>query len=405
MMHDWKKRVLAMLMALACLSVVQAKPEQLGGDFALTDHFGKPFELSQLRGKLVLLFFGYTYCPDICPTELSNLAAVLDGLGDSAARVQGVFVSLDPERDTPQVLHDYTRYFNPDLLGLTGTPGEVAQVAQQYRVRYQRHEKPDGRYSLDHSADLYVIDPEGKLTAVVPYGLPPEHVLALVRDLLKRGGRGEMLATQRGVKTGFARDRDGLTKMNIHSMLSRIRSLGRLAALTLLFGMGVSAAEEGLTPEPWPSPAPPFHLQDLQERYHHLQDYRGRVVIVNFWASWCRPCRQELPSMNRAWAALEPSGVAMLAINLGEEAEAVNAFLADYPIAFPVLLDRRGNFAQRWRVQGLPTTFVLNARGEIVYQAVGEREWDDETLLRQVQALLPPTATETAWDAERRDMK
>ncbi len=174
----------AVAICVSFLTPVQARPEPLGGDFALTDQFGKPFELAQLRGKLVLLFFGYTYCPDICPTELSNLAAVLDELGDSAARVQGVFVSLDPQRDTPQVLRDYTHYFNPDLLGLTGTPGEVAQVARQYRVQYQRHEKSDGRYSLDHSADLYVIDPEGKLTTVVPYGLPPEHVLEVVRRLL-----------------------------------------------------------------------------------------------------------------------------------------------------------------------------------------------------------------------------
>ncbi|MET0052771.1 MAG: TlpA disulfide reductase family protein [Candidatus Thiodiazotropha sp.] len=188
--------------------------------------------------------------------------------------------------------------------------------------------------------------------------------------------------------------------MNIHSMLCRICLLGCLTALLLLSGIGIAAAEEQLSPEPWPSPAPPFHLQDLQGRYQHLQDYRGRVVIVNFWASWCGPCREELPSLNRAWAALEPRGVAMLAINLGEEAEAVNAFLADFPIAFPVLLDRRGTFAQRWRVQGLPTTFVLNPRGEIVYRVVGERAWDDATLLRQVEALLPRVATPAARDVD-----
>ena len=102
--------------------------------------------------------------------------------------------------------------------------------------------------------------------------------------------------------------------------------------------------------------------------------------------------------MNQAWTVLEPSGVAMLAVNLGEDPEAVNAFLADHAIAFPVLLDRRGNFAQRWRVEGLPTTFVLNARGEIVYRAVGKRAWDDEALLRQVQALLPPTVVKTVSD-------
>ncbi len=145
--------------------------------------------------------------------------------------------------------------------------------------------------------------------------------------------------------------------------------------------------------------APPFHLQDLQGRYHHLQDYRGRVVIVSFWASWCGPCREELPSMNRAWSVLQPQGVAMLAVNLGEDPEAVSAFLTDYPIGFPVLLDRRGHFAQRWRVQGLPTSFVLSARGEIVYRVVGGQAWDDETLLRQVQALLPLAGVDTARDS------
>ncbi len=187
MVREMRHLMLAVVVGTALLTSVQAKPEELGGDFALTDQFGKPFELARLRGKLVLLFFGYTYCPDVCPGELANLAAVLDGLGDRASQVQGLFVSLDPQRDTPAVLLDYTRYFNRDLLGLTGSPAEVAQVAQQYRVKYQRHEMPDGRYSLDHSADLYIIDPQGELAAIVPYGLPPEHVLELVRGMLMPG--------------------------------------------------------------------------------------------------------------------------------------------------------------------------------------------------------------------------
>ncbi len=181
----------ALLLVLALIGAAPANAKAqpgIGGDFSLIDDDGRPFELNQLRGKLVLLFFGYTFCPDICPTELSNLAAVLDALGPKAERVQGLFVSLDPLRDTPSVLHDYTRYFNETLIGLTGTPDQVERVAQQYRVRYQRHELADGRYSLDHSANLYVIDGEGRLAAVVPYGLPPEHVLELVRDLLAKGG-------------------------------------------------------------------------------------------------------------------------------------------------------------------------------------------------------------------------
>ena len=188
----WTRKGLIMLL-LCCLMTGtsgQLHSDEIGGDFTLTDHNGRPFELSRQRGKLVLLFFGYTFCPDICPTELSNLAAVLDGLGDQSDQVQGLFVSLDPQRDTPEVLRDYTRYFNPALIGLTGEGAEVDRIAGQYRVQYQRHERADGRYSLDHSANLYVIDRQGRLAAVVPYGLPPEHVLRLVQDMLAQGEPG-----------------------------------------------------------------------------------------------------------------------------------------------------------------------------------------------------------------------
>ncbi len=175
-----------MLLFALWLGVGQVQAGAPGGDFTLTDQTGTPFSLTQLRGKLVLLFFGYTYCPDICPTELSHVAAVLDALGEEAAGVQGLFVSLDPDRDTPAVLRNYTHYFNQGLIGLTGTQAEVDRVAGQYQVRYSRHALANGSYSLDHSANLYVIDRQGALAAVVPYGLPPEHLLNLVRDLLDR---------------------------------------------------------------------------------------------------------------------------------------------------------------------------------------------------------------------------
>ena len=190
--------------------------------------------------------------------------------------------------------------------------------------------------------------------------------------------------------------------MNIHSILLSIvswfsilihQSGKRIALIGLsLFGFQLVWAGEDLQPEPWPAPAPPFHLQDMQGSYKHLSDFRGQVVIVNFWASWCQPCRQELPSLNRAWARLRESGVAMLAVNLGEEPEAVEAFLKDFPIDFPVLLDERGIYSQRWQVRALPTTFVLNTRGEIVYRVLGEKAWDDESLLNRIQALQPTPA-------------
>jgi len=158
--------------------------EPLGGDFSLTDQDGRLFELQQLRGKVVLIFFGYTFCPDICPTELATVAAVLNELEDDSEQVQGVFVSVDPERDNPQILKSYIGYFNKHLIGLTGSPDEIERVANRYRVKFRKQPRTDGAYSMDHSANLYVIDRTGQLFAVIPYGLPPEHVLGVVRRLL-----------------------------------------------------------------------------------------------------------------------------------------------------------------------------------------------------------------------------
>ncbi|MCG7871228.1 MAG: TlpA family protein disulfide reductase [Candidatus Thiodiazotropha lotti] len=148
----------------------------------------------------------------------------------------------------------------------------------------------------------------------------------------------------------------------------------------------VEAAEYRLAPVA-PIPALPFRLPNLDGEYKQLRDYRGQVVLVNFWASWCTPCRAELPSMNRAWDRLKSSGMAMLAINLGENREAVSAFLRDYPIDFEVLMDERGRISQRWRVKALPTTLVLNKRGLIIYQVVGEREWDQPALIELIESL------------------
>jgi thiol-disulfide isomerase/thioredoxin len=134
--------------------------------------------------------------------------------------------------------------------------------------------------------------------------------------------------------------------------------------------------------------APPFALQDPDRQVHRLADFSGKVVVVNFWASWCVPCRQELPSMNRASRALPDAAVVWLAVNVGEDREAVDAFRNDYPIAFTVLLDTDGRVSQDWRVTGMPTTFVVTPQGEIAYQIVGKRDWDDATHLQLLRQLI-----------------
>jgi thiol-disulfide isomerase/thioredoxin len=130
--------------------------------------------------------------------------------------------------------------------------------------------------------------------------------------------------------------------------------------------------------------APAFVLLDVNSNEHRLSDYAGKVLVVNFWASWCVPCREELPSMNRAAKKLAELPVAWIAVNVGEDREAVAAFRADYPIDFSVLLDATGEVSRSWRVTGMPTTYIIDPRGYLVHRIVGKREWDDERHLQML---------------------
>jgi len=133
--------------------------------------------------------------------------------------------------------------------------------------------------------------------------------------------------------------------------------------------------------------APDFSLVDMADDLHQLSAYRGRVVIVNFWATWCPPCREEMPAMQRAWEKLKQEDIAMLAINIGEDEDTIFAFMANYPVEFPLLLDRNSAVIQSWPVQGLPTTFVVDPQGRLAYRAIGGRDWDDPKIMALVRAL------------------
>ena len=135
----------------------------VGGPFTLTDQNGRKVTEKDFLGKYMLVFFGYTYCPDICPTELQVMSAALDSLGPKADTVQPVFISVDPQRDTPEILKQYVENFHPRLMGLTGTPEEIASVAKTYRVFYSRVENADpDAYLMDHSTIMYLMDPQGR---------------------------------------------------------------------------------------------------------------------------------------------------------------------------------------------------------------------------------------------------
>ncbi len=173
----------------------------------------------------------------------------------------------------------------------------------------------------------------------------------------------------------------------------RYRSLLHNALLCGLLAMAFPALAgkpQSLTLVDPPIPAPKTRLPDLDGDLHSLSEYRGKPVIVNFWATWCPPCRAEMPSMNRAWARIEKQGIAMVAINVGEDEDTIFSFTGDYPIDFPIWMDREGDKVAAWPVRGLPTTFVLDTEGRIVYRAIGGREWDDDSLLDKVRALRKP---------------
>ena len=156
-----------------------------GRDFRLNDPTGKPRTLADFRGKVVVLFFGYTQCPDVCPTTLSELAATMQKLGPDAERVQVVFVTVDPERDTPDLLARYVPAFNPSFLGLYGDAAATAATAKEFKILYQKQPgSAPGAYSVDHSAGTYLFDPQGRLRVYESYGQGPEVFAHDIRMLL-----------------------------------------------------------------------------------------------------------------------------------------------------------------------------------------------------------------------------
>lgn len=157
-----------------------------GNDFQLTDHTGRVRTLADFKGKAVLMFFGYTHCPDVCPTTMSDMAQALILLGKDAEKVQVLFVTVDPERDTQDLLAKYVPAFNPGFLGLWGDEAATAKVAKDFRIFYQKSKgSPPQRYDVDHTAGTYVFDPSGKLRLFMSYGKGAEIIAHDLRILLK----------------------------------------------------------------------------------------------------------------------------------------------------------------------------------------------------------------------------
>ena len=150
-------------------------------DFELVDQAGRTVRAEDLNGKWQLVFFGFTFCPDICPTTLTNVTAALEELGPVAEKLQPLLITVDPERDTPEVLKDYLTSFDPRILGLTGTPEQVQQALRSFRVYVSQRPLEEGGYTVDHSTFIYLMDPEGAYARHFSAQSPVEELVEEIR--------------------------------------------------------------------------------------------------------------------------------------------------------------------------------------------------------------------------------
>jgi len=156
----------------------------IGGPFQLVDQNGKTVTDADLKGKWSLVYFGYTHCPDACPTALNDISIALSELGPKRDAVRPVFITVDPERDTPEALKSYVTSFDAPILALTGSGEQVAKAAKGYRVYYAKHPEAGGDYSMDHSSVIYVMDPEGRFTASFTHESAPEQISERLKKLI-----------------------------------------------------------------------------------------------------------------------------------------------------------------------------------------------------------------------------
>lgn len=179
------------LLLILCILPIAAIGEKvkenakIGGEFELTSQFNQPYSSTDAHGKVVMLFFGFTHCPDVCPNTLSTVQTVLGQLGGKAEQVQPIFITVDPQRDRPEILESYLQYFGNNYIGLTGTSEEVDKVVKQYQGFYSYEgDVADGQYSVDHTSNLYILNTLGQVTNIIPYGLPPQAITKAINKIL-----------------------------------------------------------------------------------------------------------------------------------------------------------------------------------------------------------------------------
>lgn len=191
----WLRKLIVLLLGLSLLACGEPKlpspfkasdvtSKYAQADFHLFDATGKLRSLADYRGKVVAIFFGYTHCPDVCPTTMADMATVMDKLGRDADKVQVLFVTVDPERDTRELLAQYPPAFYPTFIGLSGDIAATEQAARAFGIKYEKQPTKSGSYTVDHSAGTYLISPSGKTILLSPFAQAPEALLQDIRLLL-----------------------------------------------------------------------------------------------------------------------------------------------------------------------------------------------------------------------------
>ena len=188
----WTTAAVAAVVLVAVLYFVSdgSKAGSIGGPFRLRSATGELVDSETLKGKPYAIFFGFTHCPEICPTTMMDMAALMARLGDEASGFMIFFVSVDPERDTPAVLRDYLAAFEPHVVGLTGTPDEIAQVAKEFRVYYRKVRLAGDDYTMDHSAFIYLMGSDGNFFDVLGYQEAPDRAFAKLKRLIETDRKG-----------------------------------------------------------------------------------------------------------------------------------------------------------------------------------------------------------------------
>lgn len=181
-------RILPLLALLLPALLSAAENESpINGRFMLMNHYGEMVTDRDFGDRYQLIYFGYTFCPDVCPSALMVITQALKLLGDDAARIQPLFITVDPERDTPQVLREYVAYFHPSIIGLTGSPELIARTAQNFRVSYAKVPvpgMPPDQYQMDHSAGVFLLAPSGRLLVKFAHGILAKDMAARIKDFL-----------------------------------------------------------------------------------------------------------------------------------------------------------------------------------------------------------------------------